>query len=127
MMGAATFTVVLAFNACMALMNWRLQDPDWKPGPFERASWLANREPANSRYSDRMLMIDDLMRTRDLRGWTQDEVVTLLGPPDQVGIGGGQLAYHLGLPPGIIAPDPDYLVIRLSSEGKVTAYYIWKG
>jgi len=70
-------------------------------------------------------MVDDLLRTHDLRGWGRSQVVSLLGEPDQTNWDtDGQLVYHLGPERGLFRIDSEWLVVTVGDDGKVTKYVL---
>ncbi|MBN1477509.1 hypothetical protein JXA47_12205 [Candidatus Sumerlaeota bacterium] len=97
-----------------------LVDPDFQPKPFEQQAWLENRQDVSGRYSDRMLMVDDLLRQHDFTGWTRGQVKELLGTPDYPSAGSGyDFAYDLGPERGMISVDYALLEFSLTDQGAV--------
>jgi hypothetical protein len=130
---AAAVLYVLVF----VRWNW-LSDPrlDVPQIPFDAAAWKqvtdpwhAPRQatPAESYRTARSKMIEDLLKRYDFHGWTRDQVIDLLGKPDNPGDSFDQwdVVYVLGLQrAGALSCDWEALGFKLDSSGKVNNYHI---
>lgn len=91
---------------------------------FEPVAWRANAG-RDTRWPTRLRMVDDLLRRRDLHGWTRPQVERLLGPADDTGyFRDWDMVYNLGPERGFISLDDEWLVVRLGADGTVTDYRI---
>jgi hypothetical protein len=87
---------------------------------FDEAGWKANETGEDIMWPPRLRMVDDLLATRDLRGWDRSRVVKLLGKPDMTNWNReGQMVYLLGPERGLFSVDSEWLVITLDDKGKV--------
>jgi len=70
-------------------------------------------------------MVDDLTATRRVHGLTRAELLTLLGPSDQIGKWRDwDLVYWLGPERGFMRIDSEWLVVKFDSSGRVASYRI---
>ena len=75
-----------------------------------------------SAQSVRLRMVDDLLMNHELEGMTREEIVELLGEPDQ----GGEfqeydMVYRLGQERSPLGVDGTWLTLRLDEEKKAVA------
>jgi hypothetical protein len=78
---------------------------------------------AFSSKATRGCLVDDLLRSHELRGRSRSEVVALLGePPKTDYFREYDLVYWLGPERGFISIDSEWLVMRLDSLGRVSEY-----
>jgi hypothetical protein len=98
---------------------------------FEAALWR-NHENATQElmWPPRLCMVDDLMRGGRLDRLSSNQVVALLGPPEEKGFPGGakdsHLHYWLGPERGFIRIDSEWLFITFDANQKVTRYWIYR-
>jgi hypothetical protein len=92
----------------------------WSMGPvqaFDRTAW---RDESQIKQGVRLGMADRLIADRTLLGKTRAEVVELLGEPPRTGyFADWDLVYWLGPERGFISIDSEWLVLRLSADGRV--------
>src|SRR5262249_1158596 len=103
--------------------------------PFEAIAWKQVTDPwhapqqatpAESYRTVRSKMIDDLLRRNDFKGWTRDQIVDLLGKPDNPGDSFDQwdMVYVLGLErAGALSADWEALGFKFDPNGKVSDYH----
>jgi hypothetical protein len=101
------------------IVIWRL----WFPGrAFDPVAW---QDEAQVRQEVRLGMADRLVAQGTLHGKTRTEVVEMLGePPLTEYFRDWDLVYWLGPERGFIRIDSEWLVIRLSPDGRVSEYRI---
>ena len=87
------------------------------PGrPFDAAAWhSADALDTNPRSR----MADRLLAENALLGLTRAEVIVMLGDPETGYCRDWDMAYRLGPERGLIALDDEWLVLRLSGDGRV--------
>jgi hypothetical protein len=87
---------------------------------FDRAAWLRN-DKRDAMWPARLTMVDDMMKRRLLAGATRDSVERLLGHADQTEyFKDWDSVYWLGPERGLIRIDSEWLVIKFSSDGRVS-------
>lgn len=100
--------------------------------PFDAVLW---REQAGAEsphaWPCRLLMVDDLVASGQLLGLNQEALLSLLGPPDAVGIATGSffentIHYHLGPARKALALDWENLTISFSEAGDVRDARVWE-
>ena len=81
-------------------------------------------------WPPRLRMVDDLMSTRRLDGLTKDQVLELLGKPEDKGFPAGaascDIHYYLGPERGVLRIDSEWLFITLDDSGRVDRYWIYR-
>ncbi len=99
-------------------MLWRI---DFTPMPFDAEVWRATRSE-DSHDSVRLRMVDDFLATHTPVGKSREDIVVLLGEPDDTTyFSNFDLVYHLGLERDSAFPiDSEWLVMRLDRNGLVT-------
>jgi hypothetical protein len=95
----------------------------WFPGrAFDPVAW---QDEAQIRQEVRLGMADRLVAQGTIHGKTRAEVVEMLGEPPQTEyFREWDLVYWLGPERGFIRIDSEWLVIRLSPDGRVSEYRI---
>jgi hypothetical protein len=88
-----------------------------RPGRhFDPSVWKNSATPA----SVRLRMADDLVGNQKLVGLTRQEVVARLGEPPKTNyFKEFDLVYYLGPERGFISIDSEWLVLKLSPDGRV--------
>jgi hypothetical protein len=87
--------------------------------PFEATAWRKGGG-RDLMWPVRLSMVDDLLRSHDLRGLTRDQVTALLGPPDdETPFRDRDLVWRLGPERGLVRIESEWLALRLGPEGKV--------
>jgi hypothetical protein len=82
--------------------------------------WDAWRDESQVKQGVRLAMADQLIAHGTLLGKTRAEVVRLLGEPPPTGyFANWDLVYWLGPERGYISIDSEWLVLRLSGDGRV--------
>lgn len=76
--------------------------------------------------SDRAYMVDDFLEENELLGQSKDNIMSLLGTPDETEyfIEKSKVTYNLGSGRLLIAIDNEYLVFWLDASDKVLKYEI---
>lgn len=82
---------------------------------FDAAAWRAAKDRPGPE-SPRAAMVEDLQQRVLRDGATRDEIVALLGPPDDER--GGRLVYLIGAPG--MGVDLEGLVLLFDEEGRLT-------
>jgi hypothetical protein len=81
-------------------------------------------------WPPRLCMVDDLIASGTLDGLTQEEVVGLLGPPEDksfpLGAVDCDLHYYLGPERGFIRIDSEWLFITFGEDGRVDRYWLYR-
>lgn len=73
----------------------------------------------------RIRMIDSLLHLHNLTGMTQDQVVNLLGDPDNTSyFREYDMVYRLGNERGFISIDSEWLVLKYDSDKVITEHRI---
>jgi len=68
-------------------------------------------------------MVDDLLKSRSLRGQTRASIVALLGEPATASpFGNAALVYWLGPERSPFGVDSEWLIVRLDGSGRVVNY-----
>jgi len=89
---------------------------------FDSVTWRAGSGFTNS---VRIRMVDDLLQRHQFIGTRQEEVILVLGQPDETNhFGNWNMIYHLGPERGFISIDDEWLVFRLDNQKKVAEYRI---
>jgi hypothetical protein len=113
---AVTLFVLALLVLCVGL---RLGRDGIKPMPFDSGVWKANPSEC-SHASVRLRMVDDLLRTEHLQGRSREEVVDLLGEPDDTEyFRDYDMVYRLGLERGWICIDSEWLVLATDENDRV--------
>lgn len=90
---------------------------------FDPIAWQQARN--NFTNSIRIRMVDDLLSSYQLRGMSRQQVVSILGPPDQTEYKKAwDMVYWLGPERGFMSIDSEWLVIRLDDQEIVKDYAI---
>jgi hypothetical protein len=112
-LGIAALFAVLALGLlwCAIEMAW-IQDPIRYP--FDSAKW---KEQASR---ERWRMHDDLMQKHDLKGKTRNELLKLLGPPDDADQKDNADQYDIG---GAAGFGPSWVYLRIWYLGDKVANY----
>lgn len=106
--------VVLVFRASRSL------DIDFDPISFDSATWIAS-EPEFSLDSLRLRMIDDLLATHNLVGMHRDDIVSLIGEPDDTEyFRDYEMVYYLGQERHPLGIDSEWLAIDLDDNSTAT-------
>jgi YD repeat-containing protein len=96
------------------------QEPSSSPIPFDPLAWQ-DRRKASSREAVRIRMVNNLLSRYELKGLSREEVVRLLGEPDDTAsFREWDMVYWLGPERGFISIDSEWLVLRLDEQGRVT-------
>jgi hypothetical protein len=96
----------------------------WHRDVFDSQMWKTP-QAANPLWPDRLRMVDDLIATVPLVGLPKVRVTELLGEGDQTNYWKDwDAVYWLGPERGLFRIDSEWLVLRLSPEGRVTEYRI---
>ena len=112
-----------AFMVCLVLFGPTLEDR-WHRQRFDSTGWQTN-VAENIMWPARLTMVDDLLARHELRGLTVDSVTRLLGPAGPTkSWDGWDLIYYLGPERGLLRMDSEWLVLRLDSARRVSAYRI---
>ena len=91
---------------------------------FDAAAWQA-RGRNESRSPDRIRMIDDLLKTHDVRGWGRTRVLVLLGPgDDSPWRAPDRLVYWLGPERDFLGMDSEWLSISFDASDRVVEWRI---
>lgn len=81
-------------------------------------------------WPPRLCMVDDLLASGRLIGLTREEVVELLGPPEEPGFPLGavdcDVFYHLGPERGFLSIDSEWLFLALDQQGRVHRAWIYR-
>jgi hypothetical protein len=86
---------------------------------FDPVAWKA--EDRGFTNAVRIRMVDDLLRRHSFRGMTREQVVAIVGEPDQTEyFKEWDLVYWHGPERGFISIDSEWLVFRLNCQKKVT-------
>ena len=89
---------------------------------FNSTAWRAHSMDHGLEWPTRLRMIDDLMRQNLLDGKSREEVVGVLGPPDRTAkFRDWDLVYDLGPERSFIRIDSEWLLLRMDTNGRVTA------
>jgi len=125
---AAALTVVSRFSSFFQ------HDPRYNVPqiPFDAAAWKQVTGPQNATQSEgyrtiRSKMIEDLLKRYKFDGWTREQVVDLLGQPNDPGDSFDQwdIVYVLGLQRGgAFSLDWEALGFKFDSQGRVTSYHL---
>ena len=92
--------------------------------PFDSAGWRAASSNDESEDSVRLLMASSFMETQQPLGKTREQIIDLLGEPDDTAyFKSYDMVYHLGPERGPFGIDCEWLVIRLT-DGVVTEAHI---
>ena len=104
----------------------------WNRIQFDSAKW---QDPSvvTSHNPIRLRMVDDLLKRYDFYGMKRDEVIQIIGVPDDVerlstepeALTGWDMAYWLGPErKPIFGFDAEWLVLRLDKQGRVSDYRV---
>ncbi len=107
---------VLAYLLLVALLDRVILSVDFRPIPFDSEVWKAT--PTEFSWdSVRLRMVDDLRATRPLVGQHQDDIVALIGEPDDTPyFREYAMVYHLGQERHPFGIDSEWLVIQLDDQ-----------
>ena len=87
---------------------------------FDAALW---QDPSQVDTGIRIRMVDDLLTRQQLQGMTRQQIVDLLGDPEDTPyFRDWDLVYWLGPERGLFSIDSEWLVIRLDPQGRVAEY-----
>jgi len=97
---------------------------------FDAASWLNHEQIEHDiMWPPRLCMVDNLISSGQLNGLTSNQVVELLGPPENKGYPGGaklcDIHYHLGPGRTFIRIDDEWLFITFDEKGIVNKYWLY--
>lgn len=92
---------------------------------FDAEVWRSQEGAEHdSDWPPRLCMVDDLMSSGRLIGLTNNQVVELLGPPEDKGFPFGvsncDIYYYLGPERGFIRIDSEWLYLKFGPDGKVS-------
>ncbi len=117
---AAALLALLLATVAPALLGRMLLSVDSRPIPFDSEVWMATPSEF-SLDSVRLRMVDDLLATRPLVGRHRDEIVALIGEPDDTPyFRKYPMVYHLGQERHPFGIDSEWLVIQLNDHGIAT-------
>ncbi len=133
-----TWLCLIAVVAAALAMLYRasswLGDPRYEVPqiPFDSIAWKQVTDPWKATQAEgyrtvRSKMIEDLLKRYKFDGWTREQVVDLLGQPNEPGDGFDQwdMIYVLGLERGgAFSLDWEALGFKFDTQGKVTNYHI---
>lgn len=86
---------------------------------FDAAAWSRN-DKSSLDCPTRLSMIDSIIEDKRLEGLARDEIVGLLGAPDDTEyFKDWDFVYHLGPERGFMSIDSEWLVIRFGPDGRV--------
>jgi len=89
---------------------------------FTSAKWMDSTAAFSSK-AIRGCLVDDLLRSHELRGLSRTDIVALIGEPQKTDyFRDYDLVYWLGPERGFISIDSEWLVMRLDSLGRVSEY-----
>ncbi len=119
-------TITPSLIALAYLFLWPIVNDRMHRIPFDAQAWRSpEREPRDIFWPPRLRMVDDLLRRHRLDGMTRQQVVALIGEPDQTGyFSNWDMVYWLGPERGGFRIDSEWLVLRLDSQQKVTEHRI---
>lgn len=91
--------------------------------PFDATAWQG-ADPIEDHRTVRSQMIDDLLKRYSFRGWSESEVIELLGTPDRGPPSTPRcwLVYRLGAERGAWALDDEYLYFQFNAQNRVTDF-----
>lgn len=117
-LGVATIGILIYVAAILHVGS--LYELDFEPIPFDSASWIAS-QPEFSLDSLRLRMIDDLLATHNLVGMHRDEIVALIGEPDDTEyFREYEMVYYLGQERHPLGIDSEWLAIDLDTSSTST-------
>lgn len=90
---------------------------------FESLAWKEAGERSAEPYI-RLEMADDLIASQSLLNKTKDEVIVLLGKPENGYFKAYDLVYWLGPERSWLSIDSEWLVIKLDEKGQVKNYLL---
>ena len=92
--------------------------------PFDAVAWK-RADPIKRDRTVRSQMIDDLLGRYNFQGWTEQQIVQLLGEPDsRLGFERYDIVYKMGLERGgSFSLDTEALVSQLDRNDRVFAYH----
>jgi hypothetical protein len=95
-----------------------------RQSPFDQGAWQAAVTAGVTPPLDnpRMAMVADLMQHHLRAGMTEEEVRSLLGPPDPQVTRPNQLAYHVGGRMKVITSEETFLVLSFDSTRLLSAW-----
>ena len=89
---------------------------------FDSAEWKGQKQISDD---VRIRMIDDLLRRYNFQGMTREQVVEILGEPDQTSyFKDWDMVYWLGPERGFVRIDSEWLVFQLDGRGRVAEHRI---
>ena len=96
---------------------------------FDAEAWRSQESVEyDEMWPPRLCMVDDLMASGRLDGLTRNQVLKLLGPPEDKGFPGQaadyDIHYYLGPERGFLRIDSEWLFISLGDDGKVNRYWL---
>jgi hypothetical protein len=91
---------------------------------FDPIVWKSSAASGPSASSNRREMLDDLLTRYDFRGWSKDQVISLLGNPSPISSGFQQwdLIYIIGLEAGPLALDDEALGFDVDKDGTIIRF-----
>ncbi len=111
---------VLAYLLLVAHLDRVILSVDFRPIPLDSEVWKAT--PSEFSWdSVRLRMVDDRLATRPLVGQHQDDIVALIGEPDDTPyFREYAMVYHLGQERHPFGIDSEWLVIQLDDQMTAT-------
>jgi hypothetical protein len=92
-----------------------------KTTEFESAAWKEKALDGDARWPTRLRMVDDLLEGGVLAAAKRNEVINLLGPPDDTSyFREWSMVYWLGPERGVVRIDSEWLVLRFDESNTVT-------
>lgn len=90
---------------------------------FESTAWR-HAATSEGRLTVRSEMVEDLLQRYKPRGWSKDQVIELLGPPDwrPPTMRSFEMVYRLGIRPDGWALNDKYLYFRFDHKNRVTEF-----
>ncbi len=117
---AAALLAFLLAAIVLSLLDRMFLSVDFRPIPFNSEVWKATPSEF-SLDSVRLRMVDDLLATRPLVGQHRDDIVALIGEPDDTPyFRKYPMVYHLGQERHPFGIDSEWLVIQLNDHGIAT-------
>lgn len=112
--------IVLAVGA---ISLWLAFEHGYLPSSsFSSEEW---KQTEQAEGNPRLAMVDSLILSGQLDQKTQEEVLTLLGPPtDTSYFSDWDAVYWLGPERGFLRLDSEWLVLRFDAEGRVSDYQL---
>ncbi len=117
---ATALLALLLAAVFLSLLDRMFLSVDFRPIPFDSEVWKAT--PSEFSWdSVRLRMVDDLLATRPLVGQHRDDIVALIGEPDDTPyFREYAMVYHLGQERHSFGIDSEWLVIQLDDHATAT-------